>query len=847
MEIVPLATAGLSYNSRMAETILPIEGMTCGHCVATVQQALAGVPGVARAEVDLAKKQARVVFADGAVPREQLAAAVSQAGYRVGQSPPVLSLEPGESLRPSPPPKPAGPARNEVGAPPVEKVDLDIGGMHCASCVGNVERALLSVPGVAAARVNLATSHATVQAARDVAAQALVTAVERAGYQAKVQAGRPSAATLREHAGAETRLWLRRFLVALACLAPLVVLGYFSPLPTAVTNAAALVLASILQFAVGWPYLAGAWQRLRRGTANMDTLVAVGTLAAYGDGVFRLLFASHHEHAAMSLMDGGMILTFITLGKYLEAHSKGRASEAILRLLELAPPLAHRQSGVEVRDVPVDEVRAGETIVVRPGEKIPLDAVVVSGQSEVNESWLTGEPIPVPKQPGEPLFAGTINGSAALVARVTKTADSTWLAQIVELVKTAQASKAQVQQLADRVVAWFVPAVLAIAAATLLAWGLAADRWETGLLCAVAVLVVACPCALGLATPTAILVASGRGASAGILVKDARSLEAAARATTVVLDKTGTITLGQPQVVRVSTAAGVAERDLLSLAAAAERLSQHPLARAIVKRADESEAPRQTAGDLTIVPGQGVKARLDGRVLLVGNEALLAAHGIAPAAGEAPPPESGSLPAVPLHVAAEGRRLGTLWIADAIADTSREAIAALKRLGLKVRLLSGDEQGAAEAVARQVGIDQAQGRVTPDGKLAEIARLQQSGEVVAMVGDGINDAPALAAADVGMAIGAGAEAAIESADIVLTRHDLRLVPRTVSLARRTLSIIRQNLGWAFGYNVLLIPLAAGVFLPLLGIGLPPVAAAAAMAASSVSVVLNSLRLRIVRL
>jgi Cu+-exporting ATPase len=544
----------------------------------------------------------------------------------------------------------------------------------------------------------------------------------------------------------------------------------------------------------------------------------------------------------MEFMDAGMILTFIALGKYLEMRTKGRASAAIRKLLELTPPEANVLENGTTRRKRVSEVRPGETILVRPGEKVPLDAEVLSGQSALDESWLTGEAMPVEKGPGDPILAGTINGGASLTARVVREAGQTALAQVIRLVRRAQESKADVQRLADRVVAYFVPAVLVAAAVTLLAWLAIRGQWAPGVSAAVAVLIVACPCAMGLATPTAVMVGSGYGAESGILIKEAQALEVADGLTTVVLDKTGTVTLGKPQVTDVLPRDGLDAEELLSIAAGVEQLTQHPLAEPVVRAAQERGLPLATASEARLIAGGGVYAGLNGSLVYIGNERLLRDHGIDPAPVEAEIARLRSDGKTPLLIGRSDRLLGILAVADTLAPHARDAVEALKRQGLTVRLLSGDHRVTVEAVAKQVGVDSVLAEVLPDEKEAEIRRLRDSGEVIAMVGDGINDAPALVAADLGIAIGSGADVAIESADIVLVRPDLRLVGQAIALARATLRTIRQNLAWAFVYNIVLIPVAAGVLVPL-GIRLSPVTAAAAMALSSVSVVSNSLLLR----
>ena len=719
--------------------------------------------------------------------------------------------------------------------------------MHCASCVSTVERALAGVPGVHAARVNLPLAQAAVDYDPALAsAEAMTQAVAATGYQStpRTSTGRSAGAVLEEKSRDEIALWRNRLIAAAILLVPLMSAGYAPLSWHAWSNWALLVIGTVMQVYVGGPYFVGGARRLLHGGANMDTLIALGTGAAYGAGAAEMLAGSH----GMSLMDGGMILTFVTLGKYLEARAKGQASLALQKLLSLSPPVAQVMHGAHAVEVPVEQVLPDETILIRPGDTVPLDAVVLLGESDVNQAWLTGEPLPVEKRAGDVLHAGSINGQGALQARVTAAAGQTWLARMIELVRTAQESKANVQRLVDRVVEWFVPAVLLIAAVTMIAWSLSgADGWQTGLSCAIAVLIVACPCALGLATPAAVLVGSGRGAENGILIKDALALETAGRLTTVILDKTGTITLGQPRVVAVAPADGVTREDLLAVAAAAERLSTHPLAQAVVHAAEETAAPRLSATGMKLIPGEGLEALTDAGVVLVGNERLLRSRRVTFPQPQIEAEASEHPGAAPLLVARNEKYLGAIIVADEIAGGSAEAIASLHQLGLTTRLVSGDRRQVAEGIGQRMGITHVVADVLPEDKLRIVRELQGAGEVVAMVGDGINDAPALAAADLGIAMGSGADVALESADMVLTRHDLRLLPKAIRLSRAVLAVIKQNLWWALGYNVILIPLAAGAFLPLFGWRLTPTLAAAAMAASSVSVVLNSLRLRVVRL
>ncbi len=826
----------------MGQIEIPVEGMTCEHCVRTVRGALQSVPGVRSAKVSLADRKAVVDSDDGPVSIKLLADAVTRAGYRVPTRPKPRDSDPGIAVYSLPKPV-------VEPTPPRREIVLNVDGMTCASCVARVENALSSVPGVQSARANLATNQAAVElASASVPTPALIEAVERAGYQASLVEGIQSAASLADRGARELRKWRRLLDWSAALLVPIVALDFVAPRwPDAVW--VQLACATLLQFYVGRPYYVGAYRRLRHFSANMDTLVTIGTLAAYGSGVYSAVVPAHHEGYAhqMNLMDAGIILTFITLGKYLEARAKGRASGAIRKLLDLVPPQAGVERNGRIEIVPPENVSVGETIVVPPGEKVPLDAEVISGLSSVDESWLTGESIPVEKATGSEILAGTINGQGALTARVSRPAGQTALAQVVELVRRAQESKTEIQRLADQVVSWFVPAVLAVALATLLAWGFLAthvpSHWSEGLGAMVAVLIVACPCALGLATPTAILVASGRGAELGILIKEAHALEVAGRVTTVVLDKTGTVTLGKPNVTHIVPAPGVAADELLATAASVEQLSMHPLAEPVTRAARERGLAFERVENLEIVPGQGICARGKEGELLVGNEKLLSSRGITWSSAQELVNSLRAGGETPLVVAAGNRYLGLIAVADVVAPHSREAVERLQALGLDVLLLSGDHRAIAARVAREVGIQRIQAEVLPSQKQEAIAQLRESGQVVAMVGDGINDAPALAAADLGIAIGSGSDIAVEAADIVIVGDDLRAVAQAVELARATLRTIKQNLAWAFLYNVLLIPLAAGVLVPLGGFRLPGIAAAAAMALSSASVVTNSLLLR----
>lgn len=862
----------------MPQWELPIEGMTCDACVRRVQAALAAVPGVRAVDVSLPQARALVTVGDETTPAgeadfaESLVASVRAAGYGVphgraslapiGLAATTYGSEPSspersstfvplESLRLARPPK-AKPrvddsrlqsAPQTAGSGARQSLTLDVADMHCASCTGRVETALQRVVGVSSAAVNLATGQASVTFVPSAASVAdLLSAVRAAGYPVHVAAQPSGGEPSREAGNRETALWGRRLIVGAVLLAPLMLAdaalghawwrGWLDGL-----------LATPVQAYLGWPFLLGAWRRLKNRTSSMDTLVALGTSAAYLAGAISLVWPAAHGHGGMYFMDAAMILTFVTLGKYLEARAKGRAAEAIHGLMDLAPRQAVVLQHGQPVGIPVEQVKVNDILVVRPGERVPLDAKIRSGLGGLDESWLTGESLPVEKSPGDEIYAGTLNTTGAITARVLRLRPETRLAQVAALVRKAQESKAPVQRTADRVVSWFVPVVLVLALTTLVAWWAAGDAAQA-VRCAVAVLVVACPCALGLATPTAVLVASGRAARMGVLIKDAGALEMAGRLTHVLLDKTGTVTEGRPQVTMVLPTPGHTTADVLAAAAAAESISQHPLSRCIVDRARREKVEFQAAETLHVEAGQGIRAQAAGRTILVGNERLLAAHGVDLAEAGAHLAALREDGETPLLIAVDGHAIGAISVADVAAPHSEAAIADLQSLGLTLELLSGDHVQTVQALARRVGVAEFTAGVLPEQKLDVVRQRRQAQGVVAMVGDGINDAAAMAEADVGIAMASGADLAIEAADVVLTGHDLRGVVRTVRLARITLRTIKQNLGWAFAYNLLLLPLAAGTLVPLLGSHwrLPPAAAAAAMAASSVSVVTNSLLL-----
>jgi Cu+-exporting ATPase len=745
---------------------------------------------------------------------------------------------------------------------PSEKRELAITGMTCASCVRSVEAALASVPGVSSAEVNLANERATVRLAPSGAElPALVKAVERAGYGALVipEGDAARAAAVDDERALRLRYvdsLRRRLTVAGVLAAVAVVLSMASEFIPDLMDAgwrvyALFLLATPVQLWAAAPFYRAAWNAARHGTSNMNTLIAVGTTAAYGLSVVATflpdLFRANglDPRANLYYETSSAIIALVLAGRFMEARARAHTGDAIRSLLALGAKTARvrRPGGVE-EDVPIEQLRVGDIVLVRPGETIATDGLVLAGASAVDESMLTGESIPAEKKAGDEVTGGTLNTTGALRVRATRVGTDTTLAQIVRLVEDAQGSKAPIQRLVDQIASVFVPIVFVIAGLAFAAWiAFGPEPKLTYALTAfIAVLIIACPCALGLATPTAIMVGTGRGAARGILIKSAQALEAAQTIDTVAFDKTGTLTVGRPEVTDILTCADYGEDESLRLIASAELRSEHPLASAVLDAARAKGLVPSEPERFESFPGQGIHAIVDGHDIYVGNRAFAVAHGFADL-GDGLLSHHETAGKTPLIATIDGKPLAILALADVPRAAAADAIQELRAMGMRTILVSGDTRRTAEAVARALGIEEVRAEVRPDGKAAIVAELQRQGRRVAMVGDGVNDAPALAQADLGIAIGSGTDVAIASAGIILVGGDPRGVPRALRLARKTVGTIRTNLFWAFFYNVALIPLAAGALFPILGVLLSPIFAAGAMAISSVTVVTNSLRLR----
>lgn len=813
---------------------LPIEGMTCASCVGRVERALKAVPGVAGAVVNLATEKASITT-NAPVNRATLIKAVEDVGYTVSAS---------------------------FSTPSSASLEVAIEGMTCASCVGRVEKALKAVPGVTNAVVNLATEKATVQGTADTAA--VVAAIVSAGYDARVisAAAGASQAETDDHAEkkeAERHELTRDFTIAAVLTAPVFILEMGSHLiPGAHDLIAAtigmqnswylqFVLTTLVLFVPGIRFYDKGLPALWRLAPDMNSLVAVGSLAAYGYSLVATFAPGFLPAGTVYIYyeAAAVIVTLILLGRLLEARAKGRTSEAIKRLVGLQAKMARVRREGKTVELPIDSVLSGDVVEVRPGERVPVDGEVVEGESYVDESMITGEPIPVSKKNGSEVVAGTVNQKGAFAIRATAVGGNTVLSQIIRMVEEAQGSKLPIQAIVDKVTMWFVPAVFAVAALTFAAWYYfgPSPALTFALVNAVAVLIIACPCAMGLATPTSIMVGTGRGAELGVLFRKGEALQLLKDAKVVAVDKTGTLTEGKPALTDLELAAGFERANVLGLVAAVEAKSEHPIARAIVDAAAEENIPLPAVSDFDSVTGFGLKAVVDGKRVEIGADRYMVELGHDVTAFSKVAERLGNEGKSPLYAAIDGELAAIIAVADPIRETTLAAIKALHDLGLKVAMITGDNRRTAKAIAARLGIDEVVAEVLPDGKVDAVHRLKAEHGKVAFVGDGINDAPALAAADVGLAIGTGTDIAIEAADVVLMSGSLQGVPNAIALSKATIGNIRQNLFWAFAYNTALIPVAAGLLYPAYGILLSPVFAAGAMALSSVFVLGNALRLK----
>ena len=804
---------------------LPIEGMTCASCVGRVEKALKAVPGVHKASVNLATERADITF-DGTPNVVAAVQAVQKAGYAVAEN----------------------------------TIELSVSGMTCASCVGRVEKALKAVPGVSAATVNLATERAQVTATGGTPPTALIQAVAKAGYEAKVLSGESTDTdAVAERQAAELKSLKRALTIAAVFALPVFIMEMGAHLVPAFHHVIAesigtqnswyiqFALASIVLFGPGLRFFQKGIPALLRGAPDMNSLVAVGTSAAYAYSVVATFAAGLLPAGTVNVYfeAAAVIVALILLGRFLEARAKGNTSEAIKRLLGLQAKTARVVRDGATIELAIEDVVAGDLIEVRPGERVPVDGEVVEGSSFIDESMISGEPVPVEKSPGAEVVGGTVNQNGALTFRATKVGNDTVLAQIIRMVEEAQGSKLPIQAMVDRITMWFVPAVMAAAVATFIIWLTFGPEpaLTFALVNAVAVLIIACPCAMGLATPTSIMVGTGRAAQMGVLFRKGEALQSLKDAQVVAVDKTGTLTKGRPELTDLIVASGFERSAVLGKVATVEAKSEHPIAQAIVDAARAQGISLGAIEQFQSITGFGVSARVDGDLVEIGADRYMRDLGLDVATFGQDAARLGDEGKTPLYAAVNGRLAAMIAVADPIKETTAAAIRALHDLGLKVAMITGDNRRTGEAIARQLGIDEVIAEVLPDGKVAAVQRLKQQYGPLAYVGDGINDAPALAEADVGLAIGTGTDIAIEAADVVLMSGDLGGVPNAIALSKATIRNIKQNLFWAFAYNVALIPVAAGLLYPVNGSLLSPVFAAGAMALSSVFVLSNALRLR----
>jgi P-type Cu+ transporter len=801
-----------------------IEGMSCASCVVRVEKAIAAVPGVASASVNLATERATVTY-NQPVPTEAVLQAIEKAGYE----------------------------------PKLEMRELGVEGMTCASCVSRVEKALKTVPGVKDASVNLATEKATVRIVSGTPTLALEDAVRAAGYEVRRIAAESLADDGEDRRDRETNHLKMSLALSAALTLPLFVLEMGSHFIPAIHDWVMMnigmgnnlviqfVLATIVLFGPGLRFFGKGVPNLLRWTPDMNSLVALGTSAAWGYSVVATFLPDvlpsgtanvYYEAAAV-------IVTLILLGRYLEARAKGKTSQAIKHLIGLQAKTAFVKRGEDFVESEIGDVAIGDIVRIRPGEKVPVDGRVTDGASYVDESMITGEPLPAKKSAGDEVVGGTINKTGSFTFEATKIGSDTLLAQIIKMVEAAQGSKLPIQALVDRVTGWLVPAVIAAATLTFVAWLLfgPSPALTFALVNAVAVLIIACPCAMGLATPTSIMVGTGRAAELGILFRKGEALQTLRDVDVVALDKTGTLTKGKPELTDFVVSAGFDRAETLRLVASLERHSEHPIAEAIVAAARGDSLALFEVLDFVAAPGYGVSGRIDGQTVLVGADRSMTKNGIDISSFSDQAAALGDAGKSPLYAAIGGRLAAIIAVSDPVKETTPQAIKALHALGLKVAMITGDNRRTAQAIARQLGIDEVVAEVLPDGKVEAVRNLRDGGRKVAFIGDGINDAPALAEADIGLAVGTGTDIAIESADVVLMSGDLNGVPRAIAISKATIRNIRQNLFWAFAYNVSLVPVAAGVLYPVNGTLLSPILAAGAMGLSSVFVLANALRLR----
>lgn len=816
----------------MKQASYPIQGMTCASCALTVEKAVGKLVGIEEASVNLATEKLSVSYDEKLLGLEDIRQAVEKAGYQLVDN---LVTE-----------------------------SYDISGMTCASCAMTVEKALGKLEGVEEVSVNLATEKVTIRYSRD---RQNPTSLEKAVEQAGYQLIRPEEVeeTVGKEPSKEASLW-KRFVWSAVFTLPLLYIAMGPMLPWGGLPLSALlhqplvyavsqVILLIPVLYMGRSFFKKGFKTLLQGHPNMASLIAVGTGAALVQGLLMIVFllmgkevAMHGYHPELYFESAAVILTLITLGKYFEARAKGQTSEAIKKLMDLTPKTVQvLRNGQEIQ-VPIEEVVVGDQVIVRPGQQIPVDGQVLEGQTRVDESMLTGESLPVKKALGDNVFGGTLNQQGAITMQATKVGRDTTLAQIIRLVEEAQGSKAPIAKLADQVSAVFVPVVMGLAFLSGLAWYfLGQESWIFSLSIIIAVLVIACPCALGLATPTAIMVGTGKGAENGLLFKSGQAIETLQGVNTIVFDKTGTITEGKPQVTDIHLVSAKNREQVLQLAASSEQFSEHPLAQALLQAAQTEKIALLPATDFQALSGRGLSVTIAEQTIYLGNERLMREQGIDVSNGPAVAEAFAHQAKTPVFLASQQELLAVIAIADKVKETSRQAVQALQAMGLEVVMLTGDNEKTAQAIAKEVGIEQVVSQVLPDDKANQVKFLQEQGKTVAMVGDGINDAPALAQAHVGLAIGSGTDIAIESADIVLMHSDILDVVKAVKLSQATMRTIKQNLFWAFAYNVIGIPIAMGLLHVFGGPLLNPMFAGAAMALSSVSVVLNALRLKTYKL